>query len=344
MTRPNRIKRIIKRSLQHASARYGRHTWPVKKPELLVLMYHRVLPAGDERAQIEEPGMFVTPESFRLHVNILSQYFDIIHLSEWPEFKRTYKQGTRRACAITFDDGWADNYEFAFPVLQESGIPATIFIVSDMVGTKQSFWPERLARTVTSIAQNMPARWSHPDLEWLKQSATSYGFGTLPPTQQELTELIAHAKSLPDEEVTARLDSITTELDLADVQHSPSLLSWEQLAEMTNSGLIKAGSHTCHHIRLNKTTAAEVVDREVIASKNLIEQQTGQKVDTFCFPNGDYSEHALEIVRKSYGLAVTTRTGWNNATTDNHLLRRVGVHEDIANDRTAFLSRISGWL
>jgi len=344
MTRPNRIKRIIKRSLQHALAKFGRHTWPEKKPELLVLMYHRILPAGDERAQIEEPGMFVTPESFRLHVNILSQYFDIIDLSEWSGFKRSYQQGSRRACAITFDDGWADNYEFAFPVLQESGIPATIFLVSDMIGTDQAFWPERLARIVTSIAQNMPARWSHPDLDWLKMAATSYRFGTLPPTQQELTELIAHAKSLPDEEVTARLGSITAKLDITDIQHRPSLLSWEQLAEMTGSGLIKAGSHTCHHIRLNESAPAEVVDREVIDSKKLIEQHTGQSVDMFCFPNGDYSEHALEIVRKNYALAVTTRSGWNNASTDNHLLRRVGVHEDIANDKTAFLSRISGWL
>lgn len=344
MTRPNPVKRTIKRSLQYAAAKYGRHRWPSKKPELLILMYHRILPAADERARAEEPGMIVTPDSFRLHINILSQYFDIIHLSEWDRFKRDYAAGSKPACAITFDDGWADNYEFAYPILQETKIPATIFIVSDMIGTGQVFWPERLARTVSFIAQNMPARWSHPKLDWLKQAATSFGFGTLAPTQEQLAELIAHAKSLPDDEVITRLNSIETELQLPDIPHRSSLLNWEQLTEMTGSGLIEAGSHTCHHIRLNEGAADDIVDNEITSSKQSIEQHTGQTVSTFCFPNGDYSEYALVLVRENYALAVTTRRGWNTATTDNHLLRRIGVHEDIAADKTAFLSRLSGWL
>ena len=344
MTKQNPTKRIIKRSLQHACARYGRHTWPVRKPELLILMYHRILPSGDDRARIEEPGMIVTPESFGLHINILAQYFDIIHLSEWAKFKHDYDESCRRACAITFDDGWADNYEFAFPVLQEKGVPATIFVVSDMIGTDQAFWPERLASTVTSIAQYMPGQWSHPSLEWLKGAATSYVFGSSPPTQEEISELIAHAKSLSDEEVTSCLNRISDELNMPAIQQKPSLLSWEQLSEMTGSGLVEAGSHTCHHVRLTEGTPADVAEQEILSSKKLIEQHTGQAVNTFCFPNGDYSDRALELVRENYELAVTTRSGWNTDSADDHLLCRIGVHEDIAYDRTAFLSRVSGWL
>lgn len=338
------MKRIIKRGLQYASAKYGRHTWPVKKPELLVLMYHRILPATDERALIEEPGMIVTPESFRLHVNILSQYFDIIHLSDWTRYKRDHDECSKRACAITFDDGWVDNYEFAFPILQKMQIPATIFLVSDFVGTDQIFWPERLARTVTTIAQDMPAQWSHPSLEWLKGAATSYQFGISPPTQEQLTELIAHVKSLTDDEILSCLDKVSEELNLPAKQLQPALLSWEQLSEMTCSGLVETGSHTCHHIRLTDSTPEEVAEKEIISSKKLIEKNTGQIVNTFCFPNGDYSHHALGLVKDNYALAVTTNKGWNSVSTDNHLLHRIGVHEDIAYDRTAFLSRISGWL
>lgn len=307
-------------------------------------MYHRILPADDERAPFEEPGMIVTPESFRLHINILSQYFDIIHLSEWPRFKRDCDHSPRRACAITFDDGWADNYEFAFPVLQDKEIPATIFVVSDLIGTDQIFWPEQLAHTVTTIAQNMPAEWSHPSLAWLKNATTRYGFGALPPTQEELTELIAHAKSLADDEVISCLENISNELNLPAFRLKPSLLSWEQLSEMTNSGLVEVGSHTCHHVRLTEKTPADVAAKEIIASKKLIELHTGTTVNTFCFPNGDYSDHALELVRENYDLAVTTKTGWNSVSTDDHILCRIGVHEDVAYDRTAFLSRVSGWL
>jgi len=74
-------------------------------------MYNRILPTGDEKAIIEEPKMIVTPKSFRIHVDILRQNLVIAHFSQWARLILDYDAGSRRACALTFDDGRADNHE-----------------------------------------------------------------------------------------------------------------------------------------------------------------------------------------------------------------------------------------
>ena len=342
MTRPNPAKRIIKRGLQHVAARIGPHTRKHGPTRLLILMYHRILPAEDPRSQLEEPGMLVTPESFRQHLQIIGRRFKAVQLSDWLGKKARGEALPALACAITFDDGWADNYEFAYPLLQEAGIPASIFLVSDMIGTSQMFWPERLARTVTALAKNHSGDWSNPALDWLRSTDTDYPFDNTRPSTEQLSAIIAGMKTLSDMDIHQRLDETATHFNLGPLSDGASLLNWEQLEEMTASGLIEAGSHTCNHIRLNASTPGDVLNHEVIRSKQTIEEKTGSQVTAFCFPNGDFSPEALALVKQHYNCAVTTRSGWNNLETNNFQLQRIGIHEDIAADEIAFLARISG--
>ncbi len=337
------LKHIIKRGLQHIAASFGRYQHTAGEPELAILMYHRILPKHDTRTQLEEPGMMVTPETFTMHMQLLKQQFTIISLSQWIKQKNNGEKLPARCVAITFDDGWADNYEFAFPILKKQAIPATIFLVSDMIGTTQQFWPERLAQLLASIATNCPDKWQLPALQWITGVKTSYIFNHLPPDQEQLSEIIAQLKKLTDEDIHTRINNIEETLQLKN-KTPPDLLNWQQMLEMCASGFIEAGSHTCHHIRLNNKQREDIQLTEILQSKKQIEQHLAQPVTTFCYPNGDFSDYAIQQVTQHYDCAVTTNANWNTIKTNPHLLHRIGLHEDISADKTAFLARLSGWM
>ncbi len=338
----NPVKKIIKRSLQRIAASFGRHTRANKEPQLLVLMYHRILPRHDPRSLLEEPGMMVTPDTFRLHISVLKQYFTLVNLSDWITHKYEGKPLPNNACAITFDDGWVDNYQYAYPILKDLETPATIYLVADMIGTRQHFWPGRLALLMTTIARRYPQYWSHHELQWLQDNPDHYHFSDTPPTSEEISTLIACLKDYSDQEMHGRLSHIEDVLQLETDSQPPSLLDWQQVREMLDSGLVDVGSHTCGHIRLNEKTPVKQIEDEIVNSKQVIEQHTGRAVNTFCFPNGDYCPQAISLVKQNYTGAVTTQSGWNTQHADIHMLHRIGIHQDISADRTSFLARISG--
>ena len=100
----------------------------------LVLMYHRVLNDAEVPAGID-PGMYVSRSAFERHLEYLSEHHDVIGLDELLEWMAGRREFSKPPCAITFDDGWADNYAVAFPLLRHYRLPATIFLITDRIGT-----------------------------------------------------------------------------------------------------------------------------------------------------------------------------------------------------------------
>jgi peptidoglycan/xylan/chitin deacetylase (PgdA/CDA1 family) len=329
---------MAKRTIQAAAAAFGPHRWPGLHPRLWILMYHRILPPDDLRTEAEEPGMIVTPETFRKHIGWLRPKFELIHLGEWVQRARQGKSVPRKACAITFDDGWRDNHEFAFPILEETGAPATVFAVSHMIGTEGAFWPNRLARILNTPEFHET---QSPALDWLRKLVPTTL--ALPLDRDQVSSVISAAKALPDREISERLDRIEHEIHL-DPPAGRSLLNWDELRAMAQSGLVEVGSHTCRHVRLNDAMSAEQTTHEILDSQRLLQEQLDRPVRLFCYPNGDVTPAGLDLVRKHYDGAVTTQMGINTPDTSPYQLMRTAIHEDISARRSAFFARLSGWL
>jgi len=306
---------------------------------LLVLMYHRVLPADHPDRLTEQPGMYVSPQTLTMHVRILRQHFEFVDLYDWVRRAGSGQSVPRLACALTFDDGWRDNFEYAFPILRAERVPATIYVLSDLMGTQYSFWPNRLARLLGNSPNNDAyAGWP----VWLRREMMQAA-GTrveLPLSVTQIDAVIARCKSLQTDDAMLEL---LRNIDGSshDGNGDRDLMNWDEARQMLASGLITFGSHTRRHIRLNERTAADMLRDEICESRWTIERQLHTSVNSFCYPNGDHCPAAVELVRAGYSAAVTTRRGWNSITTNPYLLNRVGLHEDVSSTAHAFVSRLT---
>ena len=337
------LKRVAKRLAIHAAARVAPMTWKWRRPgSLVVLMYHRVLPKDSLARKTEEPGMYVSPETFDLHLTELKRRFELVHLAEWLRRAREGLPLPKLACAITFDDGWRDNYEFALPVLVQHNAPATIFLVSSYVGTAQRFWPNRLMGLLEKeFAEPGSVGFPEPLRGIIEPTLIQAGRrGVL--RADDVDRVIQAAKRLDEERIRSLVEEAGKTCD--DPTGVTEILGRSEVIQMAASGLVRFGSHTMTHLRLGGLIPSQELEREIAGSRSRLLDMLGQEIDLFCYPNGETSPEALDCVRRHYLGAVTTCTGWHAAGRDPHLIRRIGVHEDISDTREALLARVSGWI
>ncbi len=129
------------------------------KNNIFVLLYHKILPKW---------GFDVAASTFDLELKILKQFFNVITLDEVYEYMQSGKQPDKPSVVITFDDGYADNFVYAYPLLKKHGLKATIFPITSRINkegtvrpTLEDYWKgkvsrEELIRPKTFYGANYP--------------------------------------------------------------------------------------------------------------------------------------------------------------------------------------------
>lgn len=328
-------KKLARTVIDRYLAARALRNWSTVENGLLVLSYHRILPRDFHELPIVEPGMYVFDDTFDMHIQVLSQYFEFVDLEAWLQKRAAGSPLPQRAVAITFDDGWRDNFAYAFPILKQRNVPATIFVVSALAGTNHAFWPERLARHIRFALEG-----DSETSPWLTDLLEKARVSSRRLTPDTISSAILAAKDFTDQEVMANL----ADLDARTVHSDGNvrdLANWTEISDMVSSKLVRIGSHTRNHTRMHDSLSESELSAEIIGSKRDIEERIAGAATIFCFPNGDRTEAADRLVTENYIGACTTTVGWNGLHTPVHALRRVMIHQDRSYSRNAFVARIS---
>ena len=274
-------------------------------------------------------------ENLRRQLLFLKRHYRLMHLEDALEElyaassspqSLANKRDKRIPMVLTFDDGYLNNYTYAFQLAQELQIPYTLFLIPDYVERGAYFW---------WLADDYLA--DHARVEKVVAEEQVYHLDR-PAERKALAKVIdrrtRHVATVAEREtflaeIQQALETPLPDRQSAGMSDSTLPANWEEVLEMDRSGLVSIGAHTMHHPLLTYLTDPEELRREVQECREVLEQRLGHPVRTFCYPAGRFGEQSVQAVKSAgYTWAVTTVDAVNTPATDPFLLRRIpGVVE-----------------
>jgi len=290
---------------------------------IAILRYHSI---QEDRAQYGNSigeAIIHSLATFRQQMETVAVQFDPVSLDHVLAFLRGERTLPRRPVVVTFDDGYADNAEFAAPVLNRLGIPATFYVTVDPVDSTQPPWFCRLRYAFATTKKNM---WADP------VGRSSHNLENAP--ERKAAFLVA-SERCAQKTAAAQHEAIETiEKELEVEPFAPGsrfMMSWDQVRSLRQAGHI-IGSHTLSHPNLAHVSKYELTE-ECRESKKRLEAELGEEVIHFSYPSPilqpHWSEQTVSATKAcGYQTAVTSTAGVVRGGNDPfHLQRMVVPHE-----------------
>lgn len=290
--------------------------WNYRKNGVYCFNFHRI---GDANESKYDPNVFsCSAEDLEKHICFIKNNFEIINQDKFIEIINSSQGLDKRYAYITFDDGYLDNYQLAFPILKAMNVPATFFVATGLIESDVIPWWDEIA---WHLKQSNFSELSLPS--WNKSIILSKTIN------KNIREVLSQFKSSAAtiEEQLLELRKIT---GMTLEQYESEFLSWSNIVEMESAGMT-IGAHSHSH-RIFSSLSAEELSHELSHAKMLLEEKLTNKVLTISYPVGNastYNKYMFdEIERQGYQLAFTFRYYINQQLKDNKFqLGRFSVSE-----------------
>ncbi|SEB47355.1 polysaccharide deacetylase family protein [Terriglobus roseus] len=271
------------------------------RPGVLVVNHHRI---GDASQTRFDRGVFSqTAEGLDEQIRFLRKRMPIV-AGEELEALLTGKQPLKRTyAAITFDDGYLDNYRDAFPVLQSQGVPAIFFPVIQYVGSDAVPWWDEIAYLVRNTTR--------PSVEVSYPSQLQVTLGD--DREVAIRQLLRHYKKPENRNGEKFLEGLRASAGCNPPAPGRRFLDWDEARTMANAGM-EFGSHTCSHTILSQQSP-EDQRWELTESRRVLQKELGRPIHSLAYPVGSASAFTPETeeiaANAGFSLGFAFQGGWN---------------------------------
>ena len=257
----------------------------------LIFIYHRITNINFDPQQLA-----VKPENFYDQINHLSKYYNLIEIEEFFDLIKKGKGFPQKTVILTFDDGYADNFLEAIPILESLNKQSLFYILTGMLNTDAEIWWDQLEK-IFFVNNNLPQRL---EIE-IKGIIYNYTMKNKGEIKLVYNLIHRHLKYSSLEEQKKIMNNL---FDWGNAnregRESHRFLSFSELKNMAKSKSAIIGAHTDMHSPLVTRTYAEQY-KDIRKSKEILENIIGKKVEHFSFPFGlkkDYNQNSIRVCKQ----------------------------------------------
>lgn len=286
----------------------------LNRNKAIILWYHGICDDGFDLLK-DYDERHIPKSSFRKQLEYLKRKgYSFMSMTELVNtLKNRNKPG--KYVVLTFDDGFRNVVENAYPMMQEFNAKGCLYPVSDLIGTDKLLWTDHVETVIRNQKKgNYQFDFKGEKVTYILTDKKSYQYA-MQDIKTKLrsisnVERLEHLKQLDN----MKKDSIPKEFFLA---------NWEEIRAL-DPDVLEIGSHTISHPNCANLNSDEELKDEISRSKIDIEKITGRKVEHFCYPAGSHSPRVIDqVIASGYQSAVTIRYGFNDENTDLYKLKRI---------------------
>ena len=266
-----------------------RHIWGSQR--LTVLAYHRVTNPYEAGFDMFIPNVSATPAAFFSQMDYIERHFQVVSLDDILVWLNNRQPLPPNPLLITFDDGYQDNLQYAFPILLQHGFPAVIFLATSYIGEKKPFFWDLTAYCFHHTEKDTAVLPLTGPQHWSDESGRT----------AVMNNWLNKLKKLPNHEKETAIQQLPQTLDvtISDDSFANLCLTWEQVRAMSQSG-ITFGAHTQSHPILTRMPL-DAAREEITGSIARIKAETRCDVTSFAYPNGqllDFNKSLVDILKE----------------------------------------------
>jgi len=301
----------------------GRALAPFARGCGAIFMFHQVRAAREDRFQ-PNAHLEITPDFLKFVVQRIREHgYEIVHLDEAIDLLKA-GHGRTRYAVLTFDDGYRDNLDIAYPVLKALGAPFTVFATSGFIDRTSELWWVALERIIAKTdTLSFPQDGADVGLPCRSLEEKAACFATL-------SDRLVFETSEKDQRRIVRALSEKCGLDLEGLAEE-LMMSWEELRGLASDPLVSIGGHTHDHFALARLTADQA-RADILRGVDRLESELGTRPRHFAYPYGKErtvcDRDAAFLAEAGFASAVTTTPGVLNSSSARDLMRlpRISVN------------------